>query len=250
MCELPGSANRARMGGGTSWQPAPWSRLGTGHDPGGPSRSPETLSGAPAWPGWSAGSGRPWWLLLVALPFYGLTTWLAFAILAYRRRSPRLAAWAWGYGLLAAVAILLTQGGAPGAGMVVLTLMLVAGCLHLALAIQHAPAAEVWGSDPELVAARRRMQRRQGAKEIARREPALAREAGMGLPGSGWGVLDLNHASASEMAACLGIGAQEAARVADARAAVGKFTSIAEVVVLADLSATAEEAVGERAILL
>ncbi|MGH9067205.1 MAG: hypothetical protein ACRD0J_06915 [Acidimicrobiales bacterium] len=199
-------------------------------------------------PGQPAFPAQSWWLLLLVIPFYGMTTWLAFAILAARRRSPRLAAWAAVYGLVVLVGIAMSSDPALATGLLVLAWLV--GSVHLALAIHQAPLAERWGYEPDLVAARRRMEKRGAAQAIAAEDPALAREAGMGRAGSGWGVLDLNHATAWEMVSELGLEAAEATRVEAVRSARGSFFSTTELTVLARLGPSGAAAVEERGILL
>lgn len=214
----------------------------------GPGRPP-LIDRAPCTSSWATVSrGRPWWLLVVALPFFGVTTWLAFAALAYRRHSPTLGAWAGIYALL--VASILAVATYASLAAALLAPVWLAGCLHLVGAIHRAPARERWAADPDLVAAHERIERREGAKAIAVEDPVLAREAGIGQPGCSWGVLDLNHADADEIRCSLKMASDEAEKVVATRRRLGRFASLAEVAVLADLDPAAADAVYERGILL
>jgi hypothetical protein len=93
--------------------------------------------------------------------------------------------------------------------------------------------------DPRLHAAEERLLRRRRALELARENPALAVEAGVGRPdvrGAFHGeVVDVNNASAPAIAGLPGVGRRLASRIVRVREEVGGFSSLEELGMLLDL---------------
>ncbi len=89
--------------------------------------------------------------------------------------------------------------------------------------------------------ARGRMRRRSQARELARADPALARELQIGRPEvpreyDDGGLVDVNHVPGEVLASSLGLTSQETAAVVAARELLGRFISPEEVSVYAQLS--------------
>jgi hypothetical protein len=84
-----------------------------------------------------------------------------------------------------------------------------------------------------------RLRDRQRALEIARANPTLAREMGVGrpdLPGaSDAGLVDVNHAAASALMRLPGIGEALATEIVEGRARVGGFSSIEDLGIALDI---------------
>ncbi|GAA0968008.1 hypothetical protein GCM10009555_012660 [Acrocarpospora macrocephala] len=105
----------------------------------------------------------------------------------------------------------------------------------------------------ELATTRRRL--RQESRELAERDPALARELGIGhpdLPGEydDGGLVDINHASAKAIRSIPGITRELADRIVTARASAGPFTSANELSVLLDLPVDLNDELAEYSVYL
>ncbi|MGH9063729.1 MAG: ComEA family DNA-binding protein [Acidimicrobiales bacterium] len=188
-----------------------------------------------------------WW----AMPL-GMTTWAGFAYLARRQRSPTLEACAICYGALAGLVVALSFFAGIWATLagILLVVVWVCGGAHLLLTFARIRDAEDWLFEPDLVAARKRLKRRAAAKTLVQRDPALAREARLGRPGTGadWGVIDLNHSGAPELATYLEISPILAERIVAKRDEVGRFVSAEEVGALVDLPATLVDEIADRGV--
>ncbi|MEV5413405.1 helix-hairpin-helix domain-containing protein [Thermopolyspora sp. NPDC052614] len=91
-----------------------------------------------------------------------------------------------------------------------------------------------------IAAAQRRADLRREARELAARDPDLARELGVGRPDApreydDGGLVDVNHATAATLAGLPGMNRHLADKVVRAREEVGAFVSVEEMSVLADL---------------
>jgi hypothetical protein len=93
--------------------------------------------------------------------------------------------------------------------------------------------------DPRLRAAEERLARRERALGLARRNPSLALEAGVGRPdvrGAFHGeVVDINNASAGAIAGLPGINRRLALRIVEVRERVSGFSSLEEFGMVLDL---------------
>ena len=113
------------------------------------------------------------------------------------------------------------------------------------------PAPPAIASDPAVAAALAARQRREQARAIAERDPALARELSIGRPDlprefDDGGLVDVNHVPASVLVDRLGLSVSEAGRVVEARDHLGGFSGPAELAVYAELPEAAVEAVRDR----
>jgi hypothetical protein len=109
--------------------------------------------------------------------------------------------------------------------------------------------------DPAVAAALTARERRERAREIIASDPALARELRIGRPDlprqfDDGGLVDVNHVPAPVLVDRLGLSQEEAARVAEARVRLGRFSSPAELAVYAELPDASVEAVRGRLLFL
>ncbi|QMU77449.1 helix-hairpin-helix domain-containing protein [Streptacidiphilus sp. PB12-B1b] len=210
-----------------------------------------------------AGALSPWgsvlWALLPLLTI-GLGTVFVLGWAAQRLRSRLLAA---GTGLSLALTVsalvLLnapngsTAGGVGGA----LILLLIGGGLASTFTVRGrlvrpgypglTAAADATGAparsgsvDPAVAAALERRGRRNQARALLQRDPALARELRVGRPDlprsfDDGGLVDVNHVPAETLAALPGVTAELAARIVRVRAERGGFALAEELAVCADV---------------
>ena len=111
------------------------------------------------------------------------------------------------------------------------------------------PEAELPGVAREL--ARRRL--REQYRQLAAKDPTLARTMGIGRPDlprtvDDGGLLDLNAIPADRLGPLAGLSADDAARVAGARQEAGPFVSVDELAVWAELPDATLDLLRERAI--
>jgi hypothetical protein len=101
-------------------------------------------------------------------------------------------------------------------------------------------AAFIHPDDPRLARARAHLAQREKARRLARENPQLALEAGVGrpdLPGSYHGdLIDLNHAPAEAIATLPGIDAELARRIVSVREQMGGFSSLEDLGNVLDLT--------------
>lgn len=184
----------------------------------------------------------------------GLLAFVPFLRLAVARR--RRKDWAVFAGYLLAVVleiVVLSVAGNKDPGTTVagglVILLMGTGSVHTYLAFGNAPAraADPRPGTPEqlnreaLATARGRMERRQEAREIARKNPVLSRELRIGRPDlpreyDDGGLVDVNQVPGEILQAQLGLSQAEAATVLAARAKLGSFSSADEVSTYAQLA--------------
>jgi DNA uptake protein ComE-like DNA-binding protein len=200
---------------------------------------------------------RSWWVLLAAVPF-AFTTWAAFLYAGVRARSAPLLASAAGY--LLAIAAVMTViefhdshddplHGLMGGAIIVLW----AGGLVHALLVRRRVLARIDElSDPTVIAAERRIRDRDEGRRLARENPVLARELGVGRPDKtgarSYGVVDVNSASATAIAKIAG--PPVAQQIVAARGKVGGFTSLEDMGLALDLPPDVIERMRDYAIFL
>lgn len=194
------------------------------------------------WPGW-------------ALLSLGWLTWVGFLLAGARSGDRRLLGWAAVYLVLAGVSIAVSRGdGHRGAGLVILAIWVV-GSVH-ALAVRAAagrPAPPPPPPDP-VRAARRRMQERERAVELARHDPELAREMGIGRPdrpaAAHGGVVDVNAVDWPVLTGLPGLDLARARELVRVREAIGGFSSLEDLGVALDLPGDRVEALRGRVVFL
>ncbi len=119
----------------------------------------------------------------------------------------------------------------------------VVGCFHAFLIRRRVfdptgMAGSLAGNEAAIVTVQRRRALRRQARELARTDPALARELGIGRPDQhrqydDGGLVDVNHATVEALELLPGVTRELAERIDRARVELGHFTSAEE------LSATA-----------
>ncbi|QCX26969.1 hypothetical protein FC770_11705 [Nocardioides jishulii] len=113
------------------------------------------------------------------------------------------------------------------------------------------PSEDLPGVAEEL--ARRRL--REEYRALARRDPSLARNLRVGRPDlprnlDDGGLLDLNALPAEQLTTFAGLSPEEATSVADARHHLGRFTSLNELALYADLSEPTTAMLSEHAVFI
>jgi DNA uptake protein ComE-like DNA-binding protein len=97
------------------------------------------------------------------------------------------------------------------------------------------------GNGDELETARRRLAERDEALRIAREDPRLAREAGVGRPdladSHDGGVVDINHCPAEVIAGLPGVDETQAREIVRLRVEVGGFSSVEDLGLVLELPA-------------
>lgn len=199
------------------------------------------------------------WVLWAILVPFGFGTPAGFLYAAHRAKARRWYAWAAVWALLVAVGVAMTEvgpqdGALDTGGSLLLFAVWIGGAAH-ALAVRPEYVRRV--SDPAhdpLETARARLQVRERARALARSDPELARELGIGRPevpgAQAMGVVDVNHASAQALEQLPGVDAALAQRLVAAREDVGGFASAEEAGALMDLDATTVERIGRVAVFL
>ena len=102
--------------------------------------------------------------------------------------------------------------------------------------------------------AQERLAERTQARELARRNPALAAEMGVGRPDLKGavhaGLIDVNNASLSALLKLPGVDDELATRIAEVRAQVDGFSSVEDLGTTLDLDGNLVEGLRERAVFL
>lgn len=113
------------------------------------------------------------------------------------------------------------------------------------------PPSRNQGAMSDVGEARRR---RGEARRLAAADPMMARELGIGRPDldryDDGGLLDLNVASVDQLVTLCGLRRDHAARVVDARTAIGRFLSIEDAIVYGQLSEDETELLRERGVVI
>jgi len=185
--------------------------------------------------------GKAW--LLLAIPL-GFTTWAAFLYIGIRARRPQWLAWAAVYAATLGVYLALDTPGHPGStamgiatGMALLTW--IGGGIHAVAVSNDAVRRIDERADPALDAAKSRIERRAEGRRLLADKPALAKELGLGRPdvegADDYGLVDVNHASATALSRLPGVTVDLARRIVEARTQTGCFSSVEDLGLLLDL---------------
>jgi DNA uptake protein ComE-like DNA-binding protein len=197
------------------------------------------------------------WVLASFIPV-GWLTWVGLGYAGFRAKRPQ---WVWiglGYGLLAAAAIVVTSlddneiGLEDDLGYLAMFGGWAAGIVH-SLVIRKAYLRRIAIlDDPALQSARRERERQAYARELARSDPELARQAQIGRRGGfdEGGVVDINHAAVEDIADLPGINAATARRIVAARDGVGGFSSLEDLGMTMDLPGDVVEELRGRVVFL
>ncbi|MEO3807854.1 helix-hairpin-helix domain-containing protein [Sphaerisporangium sp. B11E5] len=193
-----------------------------------------------------SGAGSVLWALA---PLYtcGFATPFTMGYAAARARSAWLALSALVYALGLVLFVTGVAADAPGGDdtleiLAVLgsTLNWLGGTVHSLIVRKHVFERRDSPNDQAVAMAQYRRELRQQARELAERDPALARELRIGRPDlprqyDDGGLVDMNHAPAEVIATLPGMTAELARRVVTAREEVGGFISAEDVSIAVNL---------------
>ena len=194
------------------------------------------------------------WISLIPI---GLGAWAPIYAGVRARR------WSWILlGMLCCAAVIAgfiknSTGGHPGSDDIAGLLVIIGWAGAVAASFSIRPAYERQMSSPLLEAseeARERLSERRRALALARENPALAREMGIGRPDKSGaadaGLVDVNNASVATLETLPGINDQLATRIAEVRAQIGGFSSLEDLGAALDLDGDLVEGLRERAVCL
>jgi DNA uptake protein ComE-like DNA-binding protein len=162
------------------------------------------------------------------------------------------------YGLIAAAAIVITEadeninGIEDDPGYLLMFLGWGAGIAH-SFVIRNAFIRRMDILEaPALQAARAARERQAYARELAQRDPELARQARLGRAGGfdEGGVVDVNHAPVEDIADLPRVDAATARRIVSVREGVGGFTSLEDLGMTMDLPGDVVEDLRGRVVFL
>lgn len=190
----------------------------------------------------------PWWALTALLPF-GWFTWIGVAYAAVRARV-----W-WWLGLAAVLLGMVVWGLAipteDDAGGVVIAGWLLGVGVCAVLAPLYVRRMRSMGAEAK---ARARVESRLDAQRLARDEPEVARELGVGRP---WvtgaqhhGLVDVNEAPVDVLSRLAGVDDAQATEIARVREEIDGFGSVEELGHLLDLPGDAVEDLRPRVVFL
>ncbi|WP_370124529.1 helix-hairpin-helix domain-containing protein [Streptacidiphilus sp. MAP12-33] len=199
-------------------------------------------------------------MLWALLPLFtvGMGTAAVIGWAAWRLRSRLVGVLAGGAAALTVVSLWLAQSptdstrNSVAGGLIAVGL--VGGGLVTTFALRPRLIGHV-APDPAVTAALDRRARRAQARELAERDPALARELGIGrpdLPGTydDGGLADVNHVPAPVLAGLPGMTPEAAARIVTTRGERGGFDSVAELEVWAELPRELADELADRVVFL
>jgi hypothetical protein len=197
------------------------------------------------------------WVLASFIPI-GWLTWLGLGYAGFRAKRPLWVVIGLAYALIAAAAIVVTSlddnitGTEDDLGYLAMFFGWGAGIVH-SLVIRKAYLRRLdILDDPALQVARLARERQAYARDLAQRDPQLAREAQIGRSGGfdEGGVVDVNHAPVEDVADLPGIDAATARRIVVARADLGGFSSLEDLGMTMDLPGDVVETLRGRVVFL
>lgn len=195
----------------------------------------------------------PWWVWVSGLPF-GLGAWASLVPASQLKRGS-WALWGalWTFIALTGWVLAVAQDGGTAGGLLIILGW--AGAVATCTSIRGGYArltASSWQADK--LAAAERLRERQDALRMAVEQPALAAELGVGRPdrpgARDGGVVDVNNAPAAVLAELPGFDDALATRVAETRAQVNGFSSLADMGGVMDLDGNQVERLREHAVFL
>ena len=179
----------------------------------------------------------------------GMASWASFAYLALRTKERRWLVWAGVYLVAVVAAFLLIDVGNVGA---ITLLVLWAGSFVHGLAIREEVLDRLsFVEDPRLRKARSVSVTRDAAEDLAKDSPEVALEAGVGQDAHTFGgLVDVNHAPASELAQLPGFSDELAKKVVQVREEIGGFDSVLDFATVLDLPPDVVSTIRERTVCL
>jgi hypothetical protein len=203
------------------------------------------------------GKDDGWFVLWTLFPF-GMATWAVFAHAGRRARTTRWKVYAALYGIASYAALVFSSVYEPAdgddalAGMLIL-IPWVLGVGH-ALYIRPEYLRRREQKPSAIEQARARLQTREQALQIAREEPALAQELGIGRPdrrgAMDAGLVDINSAPASVIERLPGIDRALARRIVALREELDGFTSLEDLGMTLDMPGDDVEDLREKTVFL
>jgi DNA uptake protein ComE-like DNA-binding protein len=202
---------------------------------------------------------KGWWVALTLLPF-GWAIWLAFLVAGTRAHSRRWKAYAALYGLLALFPFALLDPLLPDTdeSSTIIGLVLIGvwgfGVVHAFLVRPAYVRRMQAGLVPAVERARAQVQSRQEALELARREPEVAREMGIGRPdrpdATDAGLVDVNSAPVDVIDRLPGLDTATARRIIAVREQLDGFGSLEDFGMTMDLDGETVEDLRGRVVFL
>jgi len=195
-----------------------------------------------------------WWLFIIALAF-GFLTWAAFGYIWVRTKAHEWGVAAVAYLALIVVSMVLLSHERGtwevGVGTVGLIACWAGGFVHgLAWRGRALDLLSV-DEDPRLRAARRRLAQRTEAADLAQANPSLAREAGIGRDADTFGgLVDVNGASAEELAQLPGFTVELGRRVVEVREKIDGFDNVDDFANILDLPPRLVDQIRDRLLCL
>ena len=190
---------------------------------------------------------RKWWLVFAFIPFW--TTWIAFLYAGVRAKKKEWLLIAGSYAAVELTAFTVFTGGSGWREELGLSLTLLAwivGIPHASsISDEYLDRRSVL-EDSSLRDARSLELRRAMVRDLAKGDPALARDSRM----LGSDLVDINHASAEELATLPGIDKRLARRIVHLRDEVGGFSSLYDLGHLLDLDAALVDGIAPRVVCL
>lgn len=192
------------------------------------------------------------WLSLSPL---GLGAWTPiYAGMRARRRLWWLLGVIWSVIVLAGWVAAIASGGGAAGGLLIILGWVGGAATSFAIRSEYRRAVGAVGSpfDTAMLGARRRLADRDRARRLAREQPALARELGVGrpdLPGAqDAGLIDVNAAPAGTLARLPGVDAALAAQIVQLRGDGEGFSSVEDLGAALDLDASVVEDLRDRVV--
>lgn len=201
--------------------------------------APPLSSSSPA-----GGDVHPWWvrlgtlwLPLVSFASIGFLSWAPATYAALRLRSPVNGVLAVAYFVL--IAFCLVVGGSnaspyeQGVTTTIVLLSWIGGTVHGAILRTLVLRLRASLVDPFVALVRHRRTRREAARQILRREPALARDLRIGRPDlprqyDDGGLVDLNNVPEHVLTSTLGVTSEQAHQIVTERQRTGGFAAVEE----------------------
>ena len=197
------------------------------------------------------------WVLTSLIPF-GWVTWVGFLYAGFRAKKPAWVVYGFVYLAVTAATIYITsiddneEGLEDNLGYILMFAAWGAGILQAFLTRKPFLRRLAIIDDPALQAAQTAEERRAYARELAQRNPELARAALLGRTGGfdEGGVVDVNHAPVEDIADLPGIDATTARRIVAVREGVGGFSSLEDLGMTMDLPGDVVERLRGRVVCL
>jgi hypothetical protein len=196
----------------------------------------------------------------------GFLTWAVFLILGRSAQRRAWLVWSAVYAALIVAFCVLEAASGPSVtdlaaniAPIPFAIAWLGGIVHVGVISRDAArrirqVPRVADGTPVLVAARERIKERDEGRRLAVKDPALAREVGVGrpeLPGADdYGLIDVNHAPTGVLCQLPGITPQIAERIDQTRQSVGLFTSAEDLSATLDLPPTLTDDLREHAVFL